>query len=144
MVLVHDGPLAVELQQPDGEANREVADSARSSAMDDPMAEGDVGAAYHLEFADLEPARVTEPCEEVPPGLLILLHPPELWRASHIEHANIGGVMSNDAGEVMSFDSLCPCCNQPTNLSFISVLSGCAHTGPPLSPQRVGPTDRGL
>jgi hypothetical protein len=82
--------------------------------MDDPMAEGDVGAACHLEFADLEP--------------------PELWRGGHIEHTNIDGVMSNDASEVMSFDSLCPCCNQPTNLSFISVLSGCAHTGPPLQP----------
>jgi hypothetical protein len=98
--------------------------------MDDPMAEGDVGAACHLEFADLEPARVTKPREEVPPRRFVLLHPPELWRASHIEHANIDGVMSNDAGEVMSFDSFCPCCNQPTNLSFISVLSGCAHTGP--------------
>jgi hypothetical protein len=42
--------------------------------------------------------------------------------------------MSNDASEVMSFDSLRPCRNQPTNLSFISVLSGCAHTGPPLQP----------
>jgi hypothetical protein len=26
-----------------------------------------------------------------------------------------------DVRPAMSFDSFCPCCNQPTNLSFISV-----------------------
>jgi len=48
MILVRNGPLTIDLLQPDGEANREAAGAACASTVDDPMAKGNVSGACYL------------------------------------------------------------------------------------------------